>query len=69
MSKKTAETPTLADDLIWGGGAIAREIGMEPEKKVFYQLEVGNLPAKKIGGQWVASRKKLRALFDDDEAV
>jgi hypothetical protein len=42
---------------------------MEPEKKVFYQLEVGNLPAKKIGGQWVASRKKLRALFYDDEAA
>lgn len=68
MSKNTAEESTLAEDLLWGAGAIAREVGIA-ERKVFYQLESGNLPAKKIGGQWVASRKKLRALFYGDEAA
>ncbi len=67
MPQETTEHPTLADDLLWGAGAIGRELGI-PERKVFYQLERGNLPAKKIGGLWVSSRTKLRELFHGVEA-
>ena len=62
MSQDTAEHPALAGDLLWGADAIGRELGLT-ERKAFYQLERGNLPARKIGGLWVASRAKLRELF------
>jgi hypothetical protein len=54
------QRPALADDLIWGGAAIAAEIGL-PVKRVFYGLEHGHFPARKVGAQWVASRRQLRA--------
>jgi hypothetical protein len=57
---KNAEIELLGDDLIWGVAAISREIDL-PVKKVFYRLERGDLPAKKVGAIWVASRRKLRA--------
>jgi hypothetical protein len=54
-----AESPSIGSDLIWGAEEIGREIG-RPTKKVFYLLERGYIPAKKIGGLWVASRATLR---------
>ncbi|HTV44842.1 MAG TPA: hypothetical protein VMF05_05965 [Stellaceae bacterium] len=51
---------TIGSDLLWGAEAIGREIKL-PIKKVFYHLEKGNLPAKKIGGLWVMSRKAFQA--------
>ncbi|HZK89499.1 MAG TPA: hypothetical protein VFC56_05060 [Stellaceae bacterium] len=53
---------TLSDDLLWGAEAIANEIGVS-RRKAFYYLETGGIPAKKIGGLWVASRLSLRRHF------
>ena len=46
-------------DYLWGARAIADEIN-RPTKDVYYLLEKGELPARKIRGQWCASRLKLR---------
>jgi hypothetical protein len=51
---------TVADDLIWGAAAIGAEIGVD-ERKTFYLLARRFIPARKIGGLWVASRRELRA--------
>jgi hypothetical protein len=48
------ETP----DLIWGCSAIAKAIGRS-ERSTFHLLERQLLPAKRVGGRWVASRRKL----------
>src|SRR5262249_44515194 len=53
-------TPSLADDIIWGAAAIAAEIGLS-QRQVFWHLENGRLPARKVGRIWVASRQQLRA--------
>jgi len=56
-----------ADDLVWGGEAIAKEIKHET-RPTYYLLEKGHLKgaAKKVGGQWVGRRSKLRAWpFED----
>ena len=49
-------------DLIWGAEAIAREIN-RPVRTAFYLLENGQLPARKCGGRWCASREALRRHF------
>ncbi|HZT88326.1 MAG TPA: hypothetical protein VFA12_10165 [Stellaceae bacterium] len=62
----SAQNPEpLAVDLLWGGAAIARELGV-PTRKAFYLLEHGHLPGRKIGGLWVASRQQLRERLLDD---
>jgi hypothetical protein len=61
-----AEPDSIGSDLLWGAEAIGREIGL-PIKKTFYHLERGNLPAKKIGGIWVGSRRALRKHFGPAE--
>lgn len=48
--------------LIWGGEQIAKVIG-RPTRVTFHLLEKGELPAKKVGGRWVAERNKLLAFF------
>jgi hypothetical protein len=45
-------------DLVWGGAAIAKVIG-RTERVTFGLLEKHQLPAKKVGGRWVASHRKL----------
>ena len=54
-------------DLVWGAAAIAAVIGRN-ERQVFGMLEAGQLPAKKVGGRWVASRKNLQKAFEEDAA-
>ncbi|RWX74452.1 DNA-binding protein [Neorhizobium lilium] len=49
-------------DLIWGGEEIAKVIGRSP-RITFHLLEKGELPAKKVGGRWVAERGQLVAFF------
>lgn len=49
-------------ELIWGGEEIARLIGRS-RRITFHLLEKGELPAKKVGGRWVADRNKLIAFF------
>jgi hypothetical protein len=48
---------------LWGAKAIGDELGL-PERKAFYLLEKGLLPARKIGRIWVSTRKELRALVE-----
>ncbi len=48
---------------LWGAKAIGDELGL-PERKAFYLLEKGLLPARKIGRIWVSTRKQLRALVE-----
>lgn len=49
-------------DLVWGAEAIGKVIARSP-RQVFAMLETGQLPAKKVGGRWVADRQKLAAFF------
>ena len=53
-------------DLIWGAERIAQEINLTT-RQTFHQLETGAIPAKKVGGKWVAERGKLREFFTDQE--
>lgn len=58
---ETVETPPLApatEDIIWEASNIAAVIG-RTERQTVHMLATGSLPAKKIGGRWVASRRKL----------
>lgn len=50
-------------DLIWGAKSIAQEIG-KTERATYFILEKGQIPARKVGGQWVASRCQLREFFE-----
>jgi hypothetical protein len=64
---KTPQSPenapeTLGDDLLWGAQAFADELRVNV-RKAFYLLENGRIPAQKIGGLWVGSRRALRERF------
>jgi hypothetical protein len=59
----TIANDPIADDLIWGGAAIGREIGVNDAKRALYLLERRNIPARKIGRIRVASRRELRAIL------
>jgi hypothetical protein len=55
---------TLADDLLWGGAAIAAELGI-PLPKFYYLFEIGalkNAVWKLSPKQLVGSRSRLRSL-------
>jgi hypothetical protein len=56
-----AAAPAAHDplDLIWGAKDIGKIIN-KPLRATFHLLETGAIPAKKISGQWVASRRKLQ---------
>ena len=54
--------PSEPLDLIWGAANIAKVVNLNP-RQTFYQLESGSIPAKKVGGKWVAERNELRAFF------
>ncbi len=54
------ETPLI--DLIWEAEAIAEVIGRTP-RQTHHMLAQGLLPARKVGGRWVASRAALTAFF------
>jgi hypothetical protein len=57
----------MADlDLIWGCRAIATVIGCT-ERATFHMLERKEIPARKVGSRWVASREALRLFFLDRE--
>jgi hypothetical protein len=47
------------DAPLWGARAIAQEIGRS-ERQTFYLLETRQLPARKVGASWVATRRRLR---------
>jgi hypothetical protein len=57
---------TEVSDLVWGARDIARVLGRS-ERSTFHLLESGHLPARRVGGRWCASRRKLlEALIGDD---
>lgn len=61
-----SDRTTAADalDLLWGAVAIAEALGRTP-RSTFHLLENGEIPsARKVGGRWVVSRKKLLELFE-----
>ena len=62
----TAETE-LKDDLVWGGPAIALQIGRS-DRQTYYMLEKGELPAQKVCGTWVASKTKLRTRLAGEQS-
>lgn len=49
-------------DLIWEVAEIAKVIGRSP-RQTFHLLSSGQLPARKVGGRWVAERGKLLSFF------
>ena len=53
-------------DLLWGAAKIADYLNI-PERKCFYILQTRQIPAKKIGDCWVASKKTLQAHFEREE--
>lgn len=56
--------PDGALDLAWGIDAIAAYIG-RTRRQTYEALVKGQLPpAKRVNGRWVASRRKLRELFE-----
>ena len=54
-------------DLVWGIKAIAKLIG-RTERQAFYLASEGKIPARQVGGRWVASRQKLVEFFLGDAA-
>lgn len=54
------------NDLVWGATEIARVIGRST-RSTFHLLERELLPAKRVGGRWCASRRKLLEALTGDE--
>jgi hypothetical protein len=51
--------PPLSADLLHGADAIGQELGIS-RRCAFNKLQAGQIPAKKWGKSWVASRTGLR---------
>lgn len=49
----------LHDDLLDGAADYAEFLNW-PKRRVFYYLERGELPGKKLGRRWVGSKRKVR---------
>lgn len=56
-----------SDEIVWEVENIAKVIG-RTERQTFHLLSTGQIPAKKVGGRWVASRTKLLAAVLGDAA-
>lgn len=55
-------------DLAWGVEEIAKVV--ERDKRATYHLlSKGELPARRVGGRWVASRRRLLAYLTGAEAA
>jgi hypothetical protein len=59
---------TDPDDLLWGAGEIGKAI-RRTDRQVYHLLTGGQLPARKIGGSWVASRRELFAALTGDDGA
>ena len=59
MNDKNSTDMIDSLDLVWGAEAIGVYIRRK-KRQVWYLLEKGDLPARKVGGVWVASKEALR---------
>lgn len=68
MSEPTATDRgvRLAEDVLWGVDAIAREIGRS-KSETYALLNNGHLPGAKIGRLWGSTRSVLRARIEMPE--
>lgn len=57
-----ADQPVENLQLVWGADAIAKIIGRST-RATFHMLSSGELPAKRVGGRWVAERGHLVRFF------
>lgn len=64
ISKKS--TQPMESPLVWGARQIAEVIG-RTERQTHHLLETGALPARKVGGRWVANVSRLIAHCSDPE--
>jgi hypothetical protein len=55
------------DAPIWGVPAIAAAIG-RPVQGTYYLVRCGEIPATRIGGQWVTTQRRLNECFNGAEA-
>jgi hypothetical protein len=53
----------IGSDLLKGVNQISKFID-EDERTTYYLLEKRRIPAGKMGGKWVASKRKIRARYD-----
>ncbi|KQT53683.1 hypothetical protein ASG43_17760 [Aureimonas sp. Leaf454] len=51
-------------DLVWGADEIGKLIG-RTRTQTFHLLASGEIPAKKVGGRWVAKRDALLRFFGE----
>jgi hypothetical protein len=54
-------------DLLWEVEEIAKVIG-RTRRQTFHMLKTAQLPAKKVGGRWVAERGQLLRFFMETAA-
>nr|WP_246549477.1 DNA-binding protein [Ancylobacter oerskovii] len=54
-------------DLVWGLGAIGKLIGRSL-RQTHYMASTGKIPARQIGGRWVAERSQLLNFFRGEAA-
>ncbi|PJR16818.1 hypothetical protein [Sinorhizobium meliloti] len=64
---KTEKNSSDSMNLIWGAAEIAKLIGRS-QRATFHMLDSGELPAKKVGGRWVAERGTLVRFFMETAA-
>jgi hypothetical protein len=62
MSNIPNEAESLANDKLSGASNISKFIN-EPERRTYYLLEKGLIPAGKLGNTWIASKAKLRGHY------
>jgi hypothetical protein len=65
---RSEEVTTVSDsDVLWGAEEIGQVIG-RTARQTFHLLESGHLPAKRIGGRWCGSRRKILAAVVGDDS-
>jgi hypothetical protein len=64
MSKKDSDSEL--DRPRWGVPAIAEVVHLTVSQ-TYYALEKGFLPASKVGGKWVSTRRRLQAVYMNEQ--
>lgn len=67
MAKAVKKSSEAESPFAWGVREIGRTLGLS-ERQAFHLLENGRLPAKKVGGRWVAVRSELVAAVSSQDA-